>query len=110
MMTGIDRAPHVATAATALAADAICSPILFVACVTQIFDFQQRAVRLHAFTDELLSVLPWLWRLVPRGHVVATIGSLLQAICMTVRECASTCACTPFWRPQRLCASAIGPR
>ena len=83
-MPGIDRAPHFVSAAAALAAAAICSHFLFVACVTQIFDSQQRATRLHTFTDGLRSVSDWSWRHVTRARVVATAGPLLRS-CPRVR-------------------------
>ena len=58
--------------------------LLFVACVTQIFDSQQRATRLHTFTDGLRSVSDWSWRHVTRARVVATAGPLLRS-CPRVR-------------------------
>ena len=78
------------------------------ACDAQVFDLKQRAICLHSFTDGLLGALQQLWRCVPRAHVVLSVGSLLSSA--AVRECAYTCACAPFWRPQRLCSSAIGPQ
>ena len=102
MTLGIDRSPHFSSGRCCACCRCDLLTFSFVSCVSQMFVSQQRAVRLHTFTNDLLSVLLWLRRRVPRGHVVATAGSLLQDSSMDVREYACTCACAPFWRPQRL--------
>ena len=100
------------TAASALAAAAVCSRFLFCACRAQAFDSQQRAVRCDTATNDLLGGSLRHFRSVPRAQVVAAAASLLPGSSMAAQdqECLCTHAHAPSRRPQRLCASAVCPR